>query len=85
MADSAWLGTAKPIIAMVHFPPLPGSPRYDPAGGMAAIIDSAARDIEALQDGRRRRRHVRQRGRPALRAEGRRPRRSPRWRPRSPR
>jgi len=51
MADTAWLGTAKPIIAMVHFPPLPGSPGYDPAGGMAAITDSAARDIEALQDG----------------------------------
>ena len=51
MADTAWLGTTKPIIAMVHFPPLPGSPGYDPAGGMAAITDSAARDIEALQEG----------------------------------
>ena len=51
MADTAWLGTAKPIIAMVHLPPLPGSPGYDPAGGMAAITDSAASDIEALQDG----------------------------------
>ena len=32
-------GSRKPIIAMVHFPPLPGSPRYDAKGGMQAIID----------------------------------------------
>ena len=44
-------GRAKPIIAMVHFPPLPGSPRYDAKGGMQAIIDSAAADIERLQAG----------------------------------
>src|SRR5262245_17158968 len=44
-------GNAKPIIAMVHFPPLPGSPLYDAAGGMAKIIGSAAKDIEALQAG----------------------------------
>jgi membrane complex biogenesis BtpA family protein len=47
----AWLGTAKPIIAMVHLPPLPGSPLYDRDGGMDAIIDYAALDIEALQAG----------------------------------
>lgn len=46
-----WLGTPKPIIAMVHFPPLPGSPLYDRAGGMAAILDYVAKDIEALQAG----------------------------------
>jgi membrane complex biogenesis BtpA family protein len=44
-------GAEKPIIAMVHFPPLPGSPRYDAKGGMPAIIDSAAADIEQLQAG----------------------------------
>jgi uncharacterized protein len=44
-------GTAKPVIAMVHFPPLPGAPRHDVRGGMSAIIDSAAHDIEALQRG----------------------------------
>ena len=44
-------GSAKPIIAMVHFPPLPGSPRYDAGRGMAWIVDSAAADIEALQTG----------------------------------
>ena len=26
-------GSAKPIIAMVHFPPLPGTPLYDAKGG----------------------------------------------------
>jgi membrane complex biogenesis BtpA family protein len=36
---------------MVHIPPLPGSPQYDQAGGMQAIVDHAARDIEALQEG----------------------------------
>ena len=35
-------GCAKPIIAMVHFPPLPGTPLYDAKGGMQKIIDSAA-------------------------------------------
>lgn len=44
-------GHTKPIIAMVHFPPLPGSSRYNSSEGMAAIIDSAARDIEQLQKG----------------------------------
>jgi membrane complex biogenesis BtpA family protein len=44
-------GCDKPIIAMVHFPPLPGTPLYDAKGGMQQIIDSAARDIEALQKG----------------------------------
>jgi membrane complex biogenesis BtpA family protein len=44
-------GSDKPIIAMIHFPPLPGTPLYDADGGMAKIIDSAARDIEALQAG----------------------------------
>lgn len=43
------LSLKKPIIAMVHLPPLPGSSPYDRAGGMAKIIESAARDLEALQ------------------------------------
>ena len=46
-----FLGLRKPIIAMVHFPPLPGAPGYDRAGGMQAVLDHAARDIEALQAG----------------------------------
>lgn len=44
-------GSHKPIIAMIHFPPLPGSPLYDKAGGIQKIIDSAAADIAALQQG----------------------------------
>jgi uncharacterized protein len=44
-------GNAKPIIAMIHFPPLPGSPLYDPKGGLQKILDSAAADISALQAG----------------------------------
>jgi hypothetical protein len=41
----------KPIVAMVHFLPLPGASAYDAAGGMARIRDAALRDIEALQQG----------------------------------
>ncbi len=45
------LGSDKPVIAMAHLPPLPGAPLYDAAGGMDAIIDHVARDLEALQAG----------------------------------
>ena len=44
-------GSDKPIVGMIHFPPLPGTPLYDVDGGMQKIVDSAARDIAALQDG----------------------------------
>jgi membrane complex biogenesis BtpA family protein len=44
-------GAAKPIIAMVHFPPLPGSPQYDAKRGMQWLVDSCAADIEHLQAG----------------------------------
>lgn len=44
-------GSHKPIIAMIHFGPLPGSPLYDKDGGMQKLIDLAAADIAALQDG----------------------------------
>ena len=51
----AWLknctGTGKPVIAMAHLLPLPGAPLYDAGGGMQAIIDHVARDLEALQVG----------------------------------
>jgi uncharacterized protein len=44
-------GSHKPIVAMVHLPPLPGTPLYDATGGMQKIIDDVAKDIETLQGG----------------------------------
>ena len=44
-------GAAKPIIAMVHFPSLPGSPQYDAKRGMQWLVDSCAADIENLKAG----------------------------------
>ena len=43
------LGTEKPIIAMCHMPAMPGDPYYDRAGGIEKILDSARRDVYALQ------------------------------------
>lgn len=51
MELKAVFGHSKPIVAMVHLPPLPGSPLYDPKGGMQKIVDSCAADLEALQSG----------------------------------
>jgi len=44
-------GTTKPIVAMAHLLPLPGSPGYDRDRGVQGIIDAVARDIEGLQAG----------------------------------
>ena len=43
-------GTVKPVIAMVHFPGLPGRPQHDRAAGRARLLDVVARDLAALQD-----------------------------------
>ncbi|MGM0590681.1 MAG: BtpA/SgcQ family protein [Halobacteriota archaeon] len=43
------LGTDKPVIGMVHLPPLPGAPGYD--GDRTAIRRRARRDAETLVDG----------------------------------
>lgn len=43
-------GDKKPVIGMVHFGALPGSPLYDDEGGIAAIVDGALKDLIALQD-----------------------------------
>ncbi len=55
MTSQNWLqeltGRPKTIIGMVHLPALPGTPFYDSAGGMQAIRDWVARDLEALQEG----------------------------------
>lgn len=44
-------GRSKPIIAMAHLTPLPGTPLYDAEGGIDAIVDGVLRDVEALQTG----------------------------------
>jgi len=41
--------TKKPIIAMVHLNPLPGTPLYDAQGGIEGIVEAARRDLLALQ------------------------------------
>ena len=41
-------GEVKPLIAMVHVPPLPGTPLYDPAAGVGGLISSVQRDLEVL-------------------------------------
>lgn len=55
MTQTNWLqeltGKPRTIIGMVHLPALPGTPFYDAAGGMAAVRDWVARDLEALQSG----------------------------------
>jgi membrane complex biogenesis BtpA family protein len=39
----------KPIIAMAHLQPLPGTPLYDAEGGIDANVEAVLRDVEALQ------------------------------------
>jgi uncharacterized protein len=43
-------GRVKPIIAMVHFGALPGSPLYDAKAGVDGILAGARKDLKALQD-----------------------------------
>ena len=43
-------GTRKPVIAMVHFPGLPGRPRHDRQAGRQRLIDVVGRDLQILQD-----------------------------------
>ncbi len=43
-------GDTKPIIAMVHFGALPGSPLYDASAGVEGILAGARKDLAALQD-----------------------------------
>jgi hypothetical protein len=42
-------GTRKPVIAMLHFPGLPGRPWHDAAAGAARPVDVLGRDLETLQ------------------------------------
>lgn len=43
-------GATKPIIAMAHVPPLPGTPLYDAAAGVGGLVDSLKRDLDVLLD-----------------------------------
>jgi hypothetical protein len=42
-------GTARPVIGVVHLPPLPGSPRW--CGDFRKVISSAQADAESLAEG----------------------------------
>jgi membrane complex biogenesis BtpA family protein len=42
--------TPKPLIAMVHFPALPGRPAYDAAGGLEALLTRVRYDLSILQE-----------------------------------
>jgi membrane complex biogenesis BtpA family protein len=46
-----FFGTIKPVIAMVHFPALPGTPRYNPQLGIDGMIEKMRVDLENLLSG----------------------------------
>ena len=43
------LARTKPVVAMVHLGATPGSPLYDAAAGVEALVEAAAKDLDALQ------------------------------------
>lgn len=46
-----WFGVSKPVIAMAHFPALPGTPRYDVQLGLNGLICRMEKDVQALLEG----------------------------------
>jgi uncharacterized protein len=44
-------GVAKPVIAMAHFPALPGTPRYDAAAGLGGLRSRMRTDLDHLLAG----------------------------------
>lgn len=42
--------TERPLIAMAHVPALPGTPLYDAAGGVDALVEHVHRDVALLVD-----------------------------------
>ncbi|GAB7091947.1 BtpA/SgcQ family protein [Halorubrum luteum] len=53
MEFAATFGTPRPVVGMVHLPPLPGSPTADDDGERAIerVVDRAVADAEALTSG----------------------------------
>ncbi len=51
METNSTFGASKPVVGMVHLPPLPGAPRYDPEAGREGLHESARRDAERLAAG----------------------------------
>ncbi len=49
--ETLFSGVAKPLIAMAHVPPLPGTPLYDQGAGVEGLIDQVKRDVELLLAG----------------------------------
>ena len=45
------LGTAKPIVGMLHLQALPGDPHYADTEGIAGVLAAARLELEALQSG----------------------------------
>jgi membrane complex biogenesis BtpA family protein len=41
-------GTCKPVIAMVHLPALPGTPRYNAARGVEGMMERVEQDVQRL-------------------------------------
>lgn len=48
---TALFGSRKPIIAMVHIPALPGTPRYNQEDGMEGLIERTRPDVQLLVEG----------------------------------
>jgi membrane complex biogenesis BtpA family protein len=46
---SQWSNVSKPVVGMLHLPPLPGSPRF--TGTLAAIREAVMRDADVLAAG----------------------------------
>lgn len=41
-------GVDKPLVAMAHVPPLPGTPHYDRSAGVDGLVDAVRRDVTLL-------------------------------------
>lgn len=50
MTFESMFGKPKAIVAMAHFPPMPGQPLYDARGGVTGLVDAVRRDVEILAD-----------------------------------